>query len=611
MKMSKIFNSCIALAFGLCVSNALADPCSEQGGHSGSGKTTQGQNNSSVTGNIGSTGYHYEIWYQGGNNSMTYYDDGTFKASWNGTNDFLARVGFKYNETQTHSQIGQLDAEFKFSKQGSAGGYSYIGIYGWTVDPLVEYYIVDDWFTKPGSYLGQKKGEITVDGDTYDIYQNTRNQQPSIKGTSTFPQYFSVRRNARQCGHIDLTAHFKKWESLGMKMGKMYEAKFLVEAGGGSGSFDATYFKMTAGGGGDTPKSSSSVKDNPKSSSSVKTSTGGKDACKDEMSKPRGSSHNVNGNQTGSISGTPWGFEQWSAGGSNSMKYYDNGTFEANWNNNQDYLARVGYRYGDNGPGVDHKTKHFTVDYKYEKTGSAQYGYIGVYGWTVNPQVEYYVVDDWYSKPNDQYIGEKFGELEVDGAKYTVHAYVRQQEASKTGTSTFLQIFSVRETPRQCGHIDISTHFKKWDELFTGQKKQLRGSKGGQEMELKFGKVTEVMLMTEAGGGATGSVNYTYFDMQEDAKEEVPASSAAETPKSSSSSKTVVSSSSVDALPTFAKLAAMDGDFQVFDMQGRFIGNIKLSQGARVSDVLMARFNKAGVYLIKNGSFMQSVSVTK
>ena len=221
------------------------DACKDQMGHEGSSKTTQGQNNSSVTGNIGSTGYHYEIWYQGGNNSMTYYDNGTYKASWSGTNDFLARVGFKYNEDKTYEEVGPLDAYFNWKKDGSAGGYNYIGIYGWTVDPLVEYYIVDDWYNKPGAYLGQKKGEFQVDGDTYEIYQNTRNQQPSIKGTSTFPQYFSVRRSARSCGHIDITAHFKKWESLGMKMGKMYEAKVLVEAGGGSGSFDVTYFKMT------------------------------------------------------------------------------------------------------------------------------------------------------------------------------------------------------------------------------------------------------------------------------------------------------------------------------------------------------------------------------
>ncbi len=244
------------------------------------------------------------------------------------------------------------------------------------------------------------------------------------------------------------------------------------------------------------------------------TSSYAVDACKDEMTKARGSEHRVNGNQTGAISGTPWGFEQWSQGGSNNMSYFDNGTFKADWSNNQDFLARVGYRYGDNGSGVDHKTKYYTVDYKYTKTGTAQYGYIGIYGWTVNPQIEYYIVDDWYSKPSEAYIGPKFGEITVDGAKYTIHAFLRDQEPSKTGTSTFVQFFSVRATPRQCGHIDISAHFNKWDELFHGQTANLPTSKNGKkDATLKFGKVTEVMLMTEAGGNATGSVDYSYFDM--------------------------------------------------------------------------------------------------
>ncbi len=255
------------------------------------------------------------------------------------------------------------------------------------------------------------------------------------------------------------------------------------------------------------------------------------DACSDAMGHS-GSAHGVNGNQTGSINGTKWGFEQWSQGGNNSMTYYDNGTFKANWSGTSDYLARVGFRYGDNGSGVDHNTKSYAVDYKYTKTGNASYGYIGVYGWTVNPQTEYYIVDDWYSKPSEQYVGEKFGEIEVDGAKYSIHAFLRQQEPSKTGTSTFVQFFSIRETPRQCGHIDISAHFKKWDELFTGQQKQLKGSKGGASAQLKFGRVTEVMLMTEAGGNASGSVDYTYFNMVDDAK---PSSSASVSPKSSSS----------------------------------------------------------------------------
>ena len=260
----------VTLFFGIAIgmaTPAFADACSEQGGHSGNGTTTRGQNNSSVTGNIGSSGYHYEIWYQGGNNSMTYYNDGTFSAEWNGSNDFLARVGFKYNSTQTHDQIGYFTADYKFTKSGNAA-YSYIGIYGWTENPLVEYYIVDDWFTKPSTqYLGEKKGEITVDGDTYDIYTFTRVNQPSIKGTSTFPQFFSVRRHARQCGHIDITAHFKKWAEVGLKLGKMYEVKVLAEAGGGAtGKIDFTYFKMSNKGSPSGSETQTQV--TPKSSSS-------------------------------------------------------------------------------------------------------------------------------------------------------------------------------------------------------------------------------------------------------------------------------------------------------------------------------------------------------
>lgn len=274
---SKTAKALVLLTFGLLSTNALADidACKDAMGHEGKETRTQGQNNSSVTGNVGSTPYHYEIWYQGGNNVMTYYDNGTYKASWSGTNDFLARVGFKYNEDKTYEQLGPIDAYFKWNKQGSAGGYNYIGVYGWTVDPLVEYYIVDDWFSEPGpNLLGSKKGEFTVDGATYEVYQNMRYNAPSIKGNQTFPQFFSKRKGARSCGHIDITAHFKKWEELGLKMGKMYEAKLLVEAGGGAGSFDVTYFKMTdAAHPLSTPEVSSSSKGESSSSSKIESSS--------------------------------------------------------------------------------------------------------------------------------------------------------------------------------------------------------------------------------------------------------------------------------------------------------------------------------------------------
>ena len=240
------------------------------------------------------------------------------------------------------------------------------------------------------------------------------------------------------------------------------------------------------------------------------------DACTaTEMGHP-GNGSGVNGDQTGSINGTPWGFEQWYQGGNGSMTYYSNGTFKANWNNSNDYLARVGFRYPNNP--VDHKTKTYAVDYKYTKTGSASYSYIGVYGWTTDPEVEYYIVDDWLSPERPGYgnVGPEFGTINVDGAIYTIHAFFRKCEPAKSdgNCANFVQFFSVRQTPRQCGHIDISAHFNKWEELLNGRTETLPDSKQGQTTTtMQFGKLLEVMLMAEAGGGTTGSIDYTYFDM--------------------------------------------------------------------------------------------------
>ncbi len=208
------------------------------------GGTTYSSNGSgSVAG-----GYHYELWRDGNGGSMTVFGVGAaFKATWANSGDFLARVGLKYNESQTHDQIGVFKADYAFTKTGTGGGYSFIGIYGWTNSPLVEYYIVEDWFgSGPPTGGGTLKGSFEVDGGTYNIYTYTRVNMPSIKGTSTFPQFFSVRQKARQCGHISISEHFKKWASVGLNMGKMYECKILVEAGGGSGSLTFSSASLTA-----------------------------------------------------------------------------------------------------------------------------------------------------------------------------------------------------------------------------------------------------------------------------------------------------------------------------------------------------------------------------
>ncbi|MFA6836843.1 MAG: glycoside hydrolase family 11 protein [Fibrobacteraceae bacterium] len=265
---AKIAKAGLALTFGLFSTNAFADACSTAS-HSGTNITET----ANKTGTIGDIGY--EIWFDSGNNSATFYSDGSFSCTFSNASDYLCRAGLSFNSDKTYSQLGHMYADFQVNISGTSNiGYSYIGIYGWTKSPLIEYYIVDSWGSqyRPGSWVGTLKGTFTIDGAEYDVYTNTRTNQPSIEGNATFTQFFSIRKEARNCGTIDITAHFEKWAELGMTLGNLYEAKVLGEAGttsgGASGQFDFPYAKVYIG----SPSSSSSSDVLSSSSSSNQTS---------------------------------------------------------------------------------------------------------------------------------------------------------------------------------------------------------------------------------------------------------------------------------------------------------------------------------------------------
>jgi len=235
----------VALLALFATKSAAVDACTQTTALSG-GTTYSSNGSGGIAG-----GYNYELWRSGSSGTMTVFGVGAaFKASWNNSGDFLARVGLKWNSNQTYTQLGTVGADYNYTKTGTAGGYSFIGIYGWSTGTLVEYYIVDDWFGggSPPTGGGSMKGTLSIDGGTYNIYTHQQVNQPSITGSNaTFWQFFSVRQTPRQCGHISISEHYKKWASLSMTLGNMEEAKLLLEAGGGSGSINYTYGTLTVG----------------------------------------------------------------------------------------------------------------------------------------------------------------------------------------------------------------------------------------------------------------------------------------------------------------------------------------------------------------------------
>lgn len=116
-------------------------------------------------------GYHAELWRETTTGSMTVFGgkaDCAFKASWNNSGDFLARVGyFDESSSKKYTDLGEIYAVYNYIKKGDGGGiYSYIGVYGWTKNPMIEYYIVEDSFTPDSEkmYWGtEKKGSYVVD----------------------------------------------------------------------------------------------------------------------------------------------------------------------------------------------------------------------------------------------------------------------------------------------------------------------------------------------------------------------------------------------------------------------------------------------------------------
>lgn len=191
-------------------------------------------------------GVFFTFWKDQGEACMTLFDKGRYAVTYSlgGSGNLVVGKGW---ETGSASRVIGYNAS-----RFDAGTNSYLGLYGWTTKPLIEYYVVDSWgseFTPPGEGV-KPLAEVVSDGGTYRIYRTQRVNKPSILGTRTFYQYWSVRTKRRPLGsnlRITFADHVAAWKRLGFTLGKMDYQILATEGFGSKGGSDLTVWEDRPG----------------------------------------------------------------------------------------------------------------------------------------------------------------------------------------------------------------------------------------------------------------------------------------------------------------------------------------------------------------------------
>ncbi|ORY03032.1 thermophilic B-1,4-xylanase from Chaetomium Thermophilum [Clohesyomyces aquaticus] len=165
---------------------------------------------------------------------------GKYSVTWGEGGNFVGGKGWNPGTT---SKVVNFTASF------NPEGYAYLTIYGWTTSPLIEFYIVESYHPShiPGTTTdpadkGAELGNFTSDDGLYSVRTKMRINKPSIQGTTTFRQIFSVREDVREEGILTFANHWKAWKDMGITMGKMNYMIMATEGNDSSGNSTVEIF---------------------------------------------------------------------------------------------------------------------------------------------------------------------------------------------------------------------------------------------------------------------------------------------------------------------------------------------------------------------------------
>ncbi|SHG78379.1 Carbohydrate binding domain-containing protein [Fibrobacter sp. UWH9] len=534
-------------------------------------------------------GYDYELWSQNGAGSATMKlnvsdeNGGAFEVEWQGTINMLARTGKRWgsNSSVTVQNVGNITSEFEV-EWSSTDNVKYVSVYGWGYydqadipsgfSNEIEYYIVQDRGSYNPTQGGKKWGSATIDGISYDFYTTDRIQQPSLSGTSTFKQYWSIPSNTSQHrtkGTISISKHFSEWAKAGMKMGKLYEvASMKIESYTGNTGTAKGYAKvkknlLKIGGSADelalnvtaSPAAAGTVTKSPSANYYAPKSTVQLTAKANEGWKFVGWEGGATGS-TETISVTmdkeKSVVAKFELVGETSVNLLKDGNFPSgsviSTSNDASWFLGQGTNWGGSAAKTSVAGGSATVDVT--TTGKETY----------MPQlVQYGVALD-------------------KGMKYKLSFKASADVARKIEVSFQQSVdpwgaYATKE-------FDITTTEKEYAFIFAMEE----DSDDAAQFAFNLGQATGAVKISDVK---------LVFTTAEPGSETDPGTT------------------SFGSMVQGVQFELAVGSFQVFDMQGKSLGLVEVAAGTSLKDALKAKFQQSGVYMVRQGNRLQKVSVSR